>query len=515
MTWQDIVVSNKILGHISSGVYRTPAGALKELVSNAFDAGATRVAITTNQPSFDVITCRDNGSGMTIDSFKRIMLGGIGDSRKRVDDVETTIYNRPIIGRLGIGMLGIAQICHEFKVTSHHRDSRTAFRATIKMIDFLREKVNDVDPNQGDEDIDIGKFLVEKVDYDPKHEGTYVVASDIRSIFMRKFRNSFFAPLPSSFDAFLSKVQESRSVKELGDYWQLVWGLSIACPVSYLPNAFSWDYIEAPEGLQNKINKLQARLENFNFKVVIDGLMLKKPNVYPFPPKRRNNEQMTGSIYSLDFEFKVYGRPLKLTGYLYLQDGQAIEPVDLRGLIIRIRNVAIGDYDTTFLHYPKIEGPRFNWLSSEIYIEEGLEDALNIDRNSFQEMNEHYTKLQGTIHDLLNSVFTEAGKGVARRSQHKRKVEQTKRQVSLARFLEKELGRRYHLIDAEETPAPIHIDQESGKIIFNQKHQLFRKSKSKRDVAKLASMAFELAMLAPEDEQRERYFRLLDHLLDL
>jgi DNA mismatch repair ATPase MutL len=78
MDWQTIVVSSKILGHISAGVYRSPAGAIKELVSNAFDANATRVAITTNWPSFDIITCRDNGSGMTPEQFRQIMQGGIG-----------------------------------------------------------------------------------------------------------------------------------------------------------------------------------------------------------------------------------------------------------------------------------------------------------------------------------------------------------------------------------------------------------------------------------------------------
>ena len=63
MSWKDITVSSKIVGHISSGVYRSAGGALKELVSNAFDADATQVYITTNWPSFDVITCQDNGIG--------------------------------------------------------------------------------------------------------------------------------------------------------------------------------------------------------------------------------------------------------------------------------------------------------------------------------------------------------------------------------------------------------------------------------------------------------------------
>ena len=55
MTWESITVSNKVVGHISAGIYRSPGGALRELVGNAFDANDARVIITTNWPSFDLL----------------------------------------------------------------------------------------------------------------------------------------------------------------------------------------------------------------------------------------------------------------------------------------------------------------------------------------------------------------------------------------------------------------------------------------------------------------------------
>ena len=60
-----ISVSKKILADVSSGIYRTPANALKEVASNAFDAGAHRVHISTNAPYFDVFTCEDDGAGIS------------------------------------------------------------------------------------------------------------------------------------------------------------------------------------------------------------------------------------------------------------------------------------------------------------------------------------------------------------------------------------------------------------------------------------------------------------------
>jgi HSP90 family molecular chaperone len=113
-----IKLSSKTLVHISSGLYRNTANALKELVSNSFDADAHVVHINTNYPEFDVLTCSDDGDGMELKEFIRLMDGGIGDSMKRVDETDVapkrTKSGRPVIGRIGIGMLAIAQVCFEF-----------------------------------------------------------------------------------------------------------------------------------------------------------------------------------------------------------------------------------------------------------------------------------------------------------------------------------------------------------------------------------------------------------------
>ena len=74
-----INVAASVIADISAGIYRTPAGALKELISNAFDADAESVRISTGDPHFRTFTCTDDGSGMTPDRFKEIM-GLIGGS---------------------------------------------------------------------------------------------------------------------------------------------------------------------------------------------------------------------------------------------------------------------------------------------------------------------------------------------------------------------------------------------------------------------------------------------------
>ena len=53
----------RVLARITEGIYRQPASALRELVSNAYDADATEVVILTDAPRFGQITVRDNGRG--------------------------------------------------------------------------------------------------------------------------------------------------------------------------------------------------------------------------------------------------------------------------------------------------------------------------------------------------------------------------------------------------------------------------------------------------------------------
>ena len=521
--WQKIKVSSKILGHISAGIYRSPAGAIKELVSNAFDADATRVAITTNWPSFDIITCRDNGSGMTQKKFERIMTREIGDSAKRVgtdeDADDVTNQGRPIIGWLGIGMLGIAQICHQFKVISHHKESETAFSASVRLVDFLREEVSDISPDPvTPQRIDVGRFMIEPIDYDPDKAGTYVIASDMRSAFVRKFREtSGEDPLPSKFSEFLKRIHHTRSVKALSDYWQMVWELTVTCPVPYTDaGTFDWDKIEVEPELKKWLINLQKSLRAYQFKVVVDGLSLRKPNQYPLAsPQRPKRERTTGRLFSVNKEVEVYGRSFKLSGYVYLQNSRAVEPMELRGLLVRIRNIAIGTYDPTLFTFPQIPAPRFNWLSGEIYVEGGLEFALNIDRDSFNEIHPHFVKLKEIIHNLLrDQVFPEAGRGQRERSQGMREDRENKKQETLKLLIRQELGDNYLLTSTDEKSFPLTIDTARNMIFKNDQSEFLPKSKRKQELIQLIAHAFEISMEAPEEKRREKFYQLLSEFVE-
>ena len=51
----------RVIARITDGIYRQPASALRELLSNAYDAEATRVIVTTDAPRFSRLIIEDNG----------------------------------------------------------------------------------------------------------------------------------------------------------------------------------------------------------------------------------------------------------------------------------------------------------------------------------------------------------------------------------------------------------------------------------------------------------------------
>ena len=249
---------------------------------------------------------------MTFDQFQNIMTGGIGTSAKRTEDLgDSSNAGRPLIGRLGIGMLGIAQLCHEFQVTSHCSAEGKAFTARVKLIDHLREKIDETNADKV-KPVDVGQFQIEAIEYDPKKSGTTVVAADMRATVVRKFREIPGYPMRRQFSKFLDIVHNHRSMKEIGQYWQMVWDIAIASPIAYVEGGpFDWNNIEAEEQFIEEWDARITDIKNYNFDVVVDGLSLRKPIVFPFPKLGYSKSSTSGCLYPIDRDVKVYGRRLK------------------------------------------------------------------------------------------------------------------------------------------------------------------------------------------------------------
>ncbi len=84
MAWpKHLAVDKRIISLLSASTYESFPRALRELVSNSYDADATQVDITLNQRE-KLLTVRDNGSGMTPDEFDFFLrIAGRQRARKR------------------------------------------------------------------------------------------------------------------------------------------------------------------------------------------------------------------------------------------------------------------------------------------------------------------------------------------------------------------------------------------------------------------------------------------------
>ena len=430
-----IRVSKKILADVSSGIYRTPANALKEVVSNAFDAGAHRVYISTNEPYFDTFTCEDDGEGMSGGEFKKIMVR-IGSSGKRAEGTISPTTNRPIIGKIGIGLLAVAQICNRFAVISKKKGSKTYFHASVdlKQFDDIEQESS---YRRGSGEIDLGSYEIEEKLRDEVGEDrhyTKIIMEEIKEGFCTKlveektkrdFAIARKAAKSESFVNFINSIKKKK-FNEISQYDQLIWELGLLCPVEYVGTG--------PLPDNAIIGREKRTLKNHDFKVFVDGFEIRKPIIFPTNEVLGKKDADFKTYPYISFSKKVDGGKLSFTGYLFHQRTR-IQPAELQGILIRIKGVGVGSYDRTFLRYPKAEGPMFSQLSGEIFVEDGLEEALNIDRNSFNETHKHFLKLQEVLWEYLggeDGVF----KDIRRRSKERQeRVHAAESESELSKFI--------------------------------------------------------------------------------
>ena len=478
-----ISVSRKILADVSSGIYRTPANALKEIVSNAFDAGAHNVFISTNVPYFDVFTCEDDGEGISAEEFKRIMLQ-IGSSGKRARGSVSTETDRPIIGKIGIGLLSVAQICHKFSVISKKRGSDSYFHAIVDLKQF-----DDIEKekgySEGSGQINLGTYQIEEDLEDEvgsDRHYTKIIMEEVKDGFRgklleeepkRAFRIIEEAAKGQDFAGFVDSVK-TKKFNELSQYDLLIWELGLLCPVRYVGSG------PLPD---NRIIKREIQtLEKYDFKVFVDGYEVRKPIILPTGGELVVEDSDYKIYPYISFKEQVSNSELAFTGYIFHQR-MRIEPAELQGVLIRIKGVAVGTYDRTFLHYPKAEGPMFSQLSGEIFVEAGLEEALNIDRNSFNETHTHFVRLQEFVWDYLGGekgVFKDIRKRSKERRDAVRIVQAEEELAKLRDSLSDILGVAIQLRRSKRThSAPYAFDKKQKRLTFYS-HPFWARSQKKR-----------------------------------
>lgn len=432
----EIKVHSQIINDLSSGIYSSPASCIKELVNNSFDADAKNVIIRM-KPIEDTITIVDDGCGMNAEDFDK-RFAWISRSYKR-EKGEFSPNGRPLIGKIGIGFIAVNEICEILEITSSKKGEPFKFTAVI---DF-NKIINAEGPKLVDDDTYLkGEFKLvnEEEDKDEHYTSIRLIGLKVPvlKIFndetykaqVAKSKNKNFAKISFKTMKDLLTYHSSKSVyswENDTEYIQFIIDLASYIPVEYIDGG-------PIEGVKDKIiNEIVALHKDFDFKVDFDGMYLKKPIYFPIDEKKR-----TGVIsFKKQIKIEDTKESLKFKGYFYIQNALLV-PRELNGVAVRVKNIPIAErfgFDGTFMRYPTYTEQIFrNWISGEIYIEKGLEEAMNIDRKSFRVTHPDYLALQDFLHRFLKEeVFKtalqiyEEGKDVRDEAKDKTKKEDRKR----------------------------------------------------------------------------------------
>jgi hypothetical protein len=222
-------------------------------------------------------------------------------------------------------------------------------------------------------------------------------------------------------------------------------------------------------------------------------------------------------LYFIEFDDIVFDSRIRFSGYLFAQVPKAIRPFELNGVQIRLRGVGIGGYDSTYLRYSKeIETIRSKWVSGEIFVDQGLEGALNIDRDSFNEHDVHFKRLQSVLHDKLNKVFDKIDAIGRVRSEKKRDEKEWKLRKSMQAIIAGESGGKLKLVqqDLEEEAPVVVIHEDKGEIVLNTASRPLRKKKGDM-IIRAVMLAYHSAkrLGETEEERDDKFYQLVKKVL--
>lgn len=498
--------SQRIIARVTDGIYREPWAAFRELCANAYDADATRVVIETGAPRFDQIVIRDDGRGMSPETLAYVV-ENIGGSSKRTQDgvalhtanahdPDLSIGERPLIGKIGIGLFAVAQLTQHFQIITKAKGERFRTWATVVLkthneaalkraegkpfeagtasivsepvpeteveahgttivLHDLRPEIRNLLQSSsrwqaGREIGPVGEAMVPPPVY---HIGRVAGGSDSEGVPPRFPWKDAVDPL-ERFKALFAAASEtgteaskSPSLEHLDEYLQSIWKLSLSLPLDYIDehpfDASTEDgfiFLDpGKSGRAEEINLLPREtirgrygMESGRpdpvggFDILFDGVLLRRP--IELPKKLNRKSRIAAPVFmaaKVDAPFSEAsleraGGRLRFEVYLYWNS--IITPKDIQGALIRVREASGTLFDKRFLNYQVSEQNRLSQITAEIFVLEGLDGAINIDRESFNYSHPHYIFIQKWLHRALRILVNKL-KLIAKEHAEKEKTE--------------------------------------------------------------------------------------------
>lgn len=504
--------SDRVIARVTDGIYRQPMSALRELISNAWDADANTVTISTDAPRFARISIRDDGVGMSYETLARL-LHHIGGSAKRSDEgrqlgvtnkenSDITQKGRLLIGKIGIGLFSISQLTRRFRLVTKVAGQNYRLIAEIRMRAYSEDSSEDAE-REGDDSFVSGEVLITREPaLDIHAHGTDIILDDVKPRVRDLLRSAdrwraidekkalfdqgdtddataiqaeepryhsgwiqkFTLDEPPIFtkravlpwrkddpaDARMRKLIEAVEAEDvtsrarpdlaatLDTYLEGLWSLALSVPVQYVDQhpfeltakanlRLFWITEQRGSGLELKLQSNQTVRECVRqhapgnpelrdgapdpaggFRVVIDGVELRRPIQFKFiraEERGLSHSMLFVGRYNPNLsgvDSKQRGGDLELESYLFW-NGRII-PKENNGVLVRIRGASSGIFDPTFFKYQVSEQTRLRQITSEIFVQQGVDAALNIDRESFNFAHPHIQLMSLRLHKAIRQL---------------------------------------------------------------------------------------------------------------
>ena len=223
---------------------------------------------------------------------------------------------------------------------------------------------------------------------------------------------------------------KSANLDHFDEYLRLIWKLSLSLPLNYI-GAHPFDLDGSDDVHFLRFPKESGQAENVDlspteslrehlklrtgkagegigegFSVTLDGVELRRPirlsRTLFTKSSRVGAPVIIAGRQENPFNKKDLDRAggrLSFEAYLYWNS--RIVPKETAGVLIRIRGASGTLFDRTFLNYLVSEQTRLRQITAEIFVHEGLDSAINIDRESFNYSHPHFLFVQKWLHRAL------------------------------------------------------------------------------------------------------------------
>lgn len=481
----------KVLARVTDGIYRQPSSAIRELISNAYDADADNIWIDTDAPRFDNMTIRDDGNGMSIEVLTNLIhhIGGSakrsGDQRKAAlgvtDSSDPTLSpdkKRRLIGKIGIGLFSVAQLTRHFSIVTKQKDSDFYLIADVVLNNYS-EQVVATQEKRG-EGFDTGhvRIRTEKTENLSAH-GTDILLKNIKKSAKDQLKSvdiwlqesaeatdkdikpsrQFHIGCTDQEDKDLIKVPPSLPWKDtdagddrflllykamidrsaqtispklesdLDNYLGMLWTLGLSVPVDYIdrhpfmltgaefpkvyrinnePKSKAEELALPQKSTIKEFFGLNTGTEGSGFNVYVDGIKIYRPIKFTDLPATGAAVKEpilfigAASPDMSKYSASVTGGDLAFEAYILWCP--KIIPKEHNGVLLRINNATGILFDSTFMRYQIAEHVIKGQLTIEVFVREGLDSALNIDRESFNIAHPHYQMIMRWLHDAMRKV---------------------------------------------------------------------------------------------------------------